>query len=182
MTRQTPADLTQVLHSHLISRKPSWVWMWVVSTPIVRGTTLLGGGEVRKPVFSVSNNLNRLRCASLPTDPGDSNWLELCSWISFQKHWVTWVAQLVKHPALDLHSGLDHRVVSSRPTLGSTLGGECIKKRKGIMWVRQFSFPSVPDFPLPPSPLPSAGPWYQVSLERRNARKRANLQPPLCQL
>ena len=35
------------------------------------------------------------------------------------------VAQLVKHLTLDLSSGLDLRVVSSNPLLGSTLGMEC---------------------------------------------------------
>ena len=34
----------------------------------------------------------------------------------------TWVAQLVKHPTLSYSSGLDVRVVSSSPTLDSTLG------------------------------------------------------------
>ena len=34
----------------------------------------------------------------------------------------TWVAQWVKHLTLDLSSGLDLRVVSSSPMLGSTLG------------------------------------------------------------
>ena len=34
----------------------------------------------------------------------------------------TWVAQLVKHPTLDLSSDLDLRVVSSSPFLGSMLG------------------------------------------------------------
>ena len=33
-----------------------------------------------------------------------------------------WVAQSIKHPTLDLSSSLDLRVVSSSPTLGSTLG------------------------------------------------------------
>ena len=32
------------------------------------------------------------------------------------------MAQLVEHPTLDLSSGLDLRVVSSSPVLGSTLG------------------------------------------------------------
>jgi len=36
----------------------------------------------------------------------------------------TWVAQSVKHPTLDLSSGLDLRVVSSSSELGSTLGME----------------------------------------------------------
>ena len=33
-----------------------------------------------------------------------------------------WVAQLVKHPTLDLSPGLDLRVMSSSPALGSVLG------------------------------------------------------------
>ena len=33
-------------------------------------------------------------------------------------HKDPWVAQSVKHPTLDLSSGLDLRVVSSSPTLG----------------------------------------------------------------
>ena len=36
----------------------------------------------------------------------------------------TRVAQLVKHPTLDLSSSLDLRVVSSSPALGSALGIE----------------------------------------------------------
>ena len=36
----------------------------------------------------------------------------------------TWVAQWIEHPTLDLSSGLDFKVMSSRPTLGSTLGLE----------------------------------------------------------
>ena len=32
----------------------------------------------------------------------------------------TWVAQLIKRPTLDLSSGLDLRVMSSGPALGST--------------------------------------------------------------
>jgi len=35
-----------------------------------------------------------------------------------------WVAQLVENSTLDLSSGLDFRVLSSGPTLGSTLGME----------------------------------------------------------
>ena len=38
--------------------------------------------------------------------------------------WGTWVAQSVKDLILDLSSGLDLRVLSSSPTLGSTLGME----------------------------------------------------------
>ena len=41
-----------------------------------------------------------------------------------------WVAQLVKHLTLDLSSGLDLRVVSSSPSLGSTLGMEPTQKQK----------------------------------------------------
>ena len=36
----------------------------------------------------------------------------------------TWLAQSVKPPTLDLSSGLDLRVMSSSPALGSTLGEE----------------------------------------------------------
>ena len=36
----------------------------------------------------------------------------------------TWGPESVKHPTLDLCSGLDLRVVSSSPALGSTLGVE----------------------------------------------------------
>lgn len=35
-----------------------------------------------------------------------------------------WVVQSVEHLALGLSSGLDHRVVSSGPVLGSALGLE----------------------------------------------------------
>ena len=35
-----------------------------------------------------------------------------------------WVAQLVKHLTLDLSSALDHRIMSSNPTLDSMLGME----------------------------------------------------------
>ena len=38
--------------------------------------------------------------------------------------WGTWMGQLAKHLTLDLSSGLDLRVMSSSPTLGSTLGIE----------------------------------------------------------
>ena len=37
---------------------------------------------------------------------------------------LAWVAQSVKHLLLDLSSGLDLRVLSSSPTLGSMLGME----------------------------------------------------------
>lgn len=46
------------------------------------------------------------------------------------KHRDTWVAQLVKHLTLDLSSGLDLRVGSSRPVLGSSLGMEPTLKKK----------------------------------------------------
>lgn len=38
------------------------------------------------------------------------------------------MAQLVKHPSLDLSSGLDLRVMSLSPVLGSMLGVELKKK------------------------------------------------------
>lgn len=41
-----------------------------------------------------------------------------------------WVAQLVKPWVLGLGSGFDHRVVSSKPTLGFTLGVETLLKKK----------------------------------------------------
>ena len=42
-----------------------------------------------------------------------------------------WVAQLVERPTLDLSSGLDLRVVSPSPTLGSVLGIKpALKKKK----------------------------------------------------
>ena len=51
-----------------------------------------------------------------------------------------WVAQSIKHPALDLSSRLDLRVVDSSPALGSVLGMKAIlkkerkkEKRKGRM-------------------------------------------------
>ena len=37
------------------------------------------------------------------------------------------MAQSAKSPTLDLSSGLDHKVVSSSPTVGSTLGTEPTK-------------------------------------------------------
>jgi len=40
------------------------------------------------------------------------------------------MAQLVICPTLDLSSGLDLRVVSSRPTLGSMLAVEPVEKKK----------------------------------------------------
>ena len=42
------------------------------------------------------------------------------------------VAQLVKGPTLDLSSGLDLRVVSSSPALGSALGIKPTLKKKII--------------------------------------------------
>ena len=44
--------------------------------------------------------------------------------------WGDWVAQLTEHPTLNLSSGLDLRVVSLGPMLGSTLGMEPILKKK----------------------------------------------------
>ena len=44
----------------------------------------------------------------------------------------TWVAQSVKHLTLDLSSGLDLRVLSSSPTLGSMLGVEPTFKKKKL--------------------------------------------------
>ena len=41
-----------------------------------------------------------------------------------------WVNQSVRHPALDLSSGLDLRVVSSSPALDSILGMERTLKKK----------------------------------------------------
>ena len=41
-----------------------------------------------------------------------------------------WVAQSVQCPTLDLSSGLDLRVASSSPALGSTLGMETTLKKK----------------------------------------------------
>ena len=41
-----------------------------------------------------------------------------------------WLAQLVKHLSLDLSSGLDLRVMSLSPALGSTLGLEPTERRK----------------------------------------------------
>jgi len=40
------------------------------------------------------------------------------------RYWGTWVAQLVKHPALDFGSVHDLRVVRLSSTLGSVLGME----------------------------------------------------------
>ena len=40
------------------------------------------------------------------------------------------MAWLIKHPTLNLSSGLDLRVMSSSPVLGSTLGVELTKKKK----------------------------------------------------
>ena len=40
------------------------------------------------------------------------------------------MAQLLKLPTLDLSSGLDLRVVSSSPTLGSTLGVKSTYKKE----------------------------------------------------
>ena len=43
--------------------------------------------------------------------------------------WDTLVAQSVKHPTLDLSSGLDLRIMGSSPTLGSTLGMELTENK-----------------------------------------------------
>ena len=45
--------------------------------------------------------------------------IEMC------KCWGTWVAQFIKHLTLDFSSGHDLRFVSSNPTSGSILSGEC---------------------------------------------------------
>jgi len=61
-------------------------------------------------------------------------------------YWGTWVAQSVKHPTLDLSSGLDLRVMSSSPTLGSMLGVEpTLKKKKKIKQTFPFEFYSFPE-------------------------------------
>ena len=46
--------------------------------------------------------------------------------IQIEKFRDIWVTQSVKYPTHDLSSGLDLKVVSSGPTLGSTLG---VKKK-----------------------------------------------------
>ena len=43
------------------------------------------------------------------------------------------MAQSVKHPSLDLSSGLDLRVMSSSPTFGSTMGVVSTQKNKHIL-------------------------------------------------
>ena len=43
--------------------------------------------------------------------------------------WGVWVVQLIECPTLDLSPGLDLRVVSSSPALGSKLGMELAKKK-----------------------------------------------------
>ena len=48
------------------------------------------------------------------------------------QNWGTWVAQLVKHSILNLSSGLDLRVMSSSPVLGSMLGMESTLKKKSV--------------------------------------------------
>ena len=48
----------------------------------------------------------------------------MLDFIKLKTYKGTCVAQLVKHPTLDLSSGLDPRVVSSSPALGSKLGVE----------------------------------------------------------
>ena len=44
--------------------------------------------------------------------------------------WGAWVAQSVKHPTLDLSSGLDLRVMSSSPILSPMLGVESTQKKE----------------------------------------------------
>ena len=44
--------------------------------------------------------------------------------------WDAWLAQSDKYLTLDLSSGLDLRVMSSSPALGSMLGMEPTKKKK----------------------------------------------------
>ena len=51
-----------------------------------------------------------------------------------------WVAQLVKCPTLDLSSGLDLRVMSSSPVLGSALGMEPTQKSGGGSWSAHLPF------------------------------------------
>ena len=50
--------------------------------------------------------------------------------LKYSNNWGTWVAQPVKDRLLDLSSGLDLRVVSSSPALGSTLGAEPTQKKE----------------------------------------------------
>ena len=45
-----------------------------------------------------------------------------------------WVALLLKLPTLDLSSGLDFREVSSRPSLGSTLGVDPTENKQTTSW------------------------------------------------
>ena len=45
---------------------------------------------------------------------------------------AAWVAQPVKRPNLDLSSGLDLKVMSSSPTVGSMLGMEPTLKKESI--------------------------------------------------
>jgi len=54
-----------------------------------------------------------------------------------------WVAQSVKHLTLDLSSGPEHRVVSSSPTLGSTLGMEPTLKKKRFVYFLNDCYTSV---------------------------------------
>lgn len=45
-----------------------------------------------------------------------------------------WLSQLVKHPALDVSSGLAIRAISSSPMLGFMLGVEpTLKRKKGLL-------------------------------------------------
>lgn len=48
-----------------------------------------------------------------------------------------WVAQLVKRPTLDFSSGLDLKVMSSSPALGSILSMEPNFKKGGRVRVRE---------------------------------------------
>ena len=51
------------------------------------------------------------------------------------------MAQSVKHPTLDLSSGLDLRVVSSSPMLGSVLGMKVyLKIKKNIPHIHSGNF------------------------------------------
>ena len=58
-------------------------------------------------------------------------------------YWGACVAQLVKHPTLDLNRGLDLRVLSSRFALGSVLGMEPTLKYKIIYLSKRCQIPMV---------------------------------------
>ena len=68
---------------------------------------------------------------------------EVFYWMQGWKvHQGAWVAQVVKCPTLDLSSGLDLRVISLSPALGSVLGVEAyFKKKKKSAHRRQVPFP-----------------------------------------